>query len=330
MQHNPTLLTRFLTFIFFLLILPLSLLAQPASDSLGRPVTDTTKRVDTAIVPAPVRLDTLSRKPVADSAWRIGQETLASDRLFTWQVLQHHAWFDFHTPAGKPLSADADLHVAKGKDLLFYVLIALILSLALLRQAFPKYFNDLFRVFFRTTLKQRQIREQLMQTTLPSLLLNVVFVWSAGLYLAFIVEYFKLNPFEHFWILFFYCGAGLTAAYFIKFTGLRMAGWLFSVKQLAQSYIFIVFIINKMIGLLLVPFLVILAFATGQLYQAGIALSACLLGLMLLYRIFLTFAILRNEVRIGLFHFVLYVAAFEIAPLLLVYKALLLYFRITA
>ena len=53
---------------------------------------------------------------------------------------------------------------------------------ALLKMGFAKYFNDLFRVFFRTTLKQRQIKEQLMQTPLPSLIFNGFFVASAGLY----------------------------------------------------------------------------------------------------------------------------------------------------
>src|SRR5687767_8680498 len=43
-----------------------------------------------------------------------------------------------------------------GKEALFYYLVFVLLLFGLLRQAFPKYFYDLFRVFFRTTIKQKQ------------------------------------------------------------------------------------------------------------------------------------------------------------------------------
>ena len=81
----------------------------------------------------------------------------------------------------------------QGKEILFYVIIVLLDSFWTFKTlAFAKYFNDLFRVFFRTTLKQRQIKEQLMQTPLPSLMFNVFFVASAGLYINFLFHYFRV------------------------------------------------------------------------------------------------------------------------------------------
>ncbi len=178
-------------------------------------------------------------------------------------------------------------------------------------------------------MKQRQIREQLMQTPLPSLLLNGFFVISAGLYITFLLQHFNINPVGNFWLLFLYCGMGLSAAYFIKFAGLKICGWLLNLDEAANSYIFIVFIVNKMIGILLLPFLVVLAFATETVYNAGLTLSWCLLGGLLIYRFILTYTAVRNQVKFNPFHFFLYVCAFEIAPLLLVYKALLIFFNQT-
>ena len=85
-----------------------------------------------------------------------------------------------------------------------------------------------------------------------------------------------------------------------------------------------------MLGILLLPFLVLIAFTVGRVYSAGLTLSWCLVGGLLLYRFILTYSAVRNLVRVNPFHFILYIAAFEIAPLLLIYKALLLFFRITA
>ena len=81
-----------------------------------------------------------------------------------------------------------------------------------------------------------------------------------------------------------------------------------------------------MIGILLLPFLLVLAFSTGNVYTVGLTLSWCLIAGLIIYRLFLTYTVVRNQVKVSPFHFFLYFLAFEIAPLLLVYKALLVYF----
>jgi len=101
-------------------------------------------------------------------------------------------------------------------------------------------------------------------------------------------------------------------------------------QEAANSYIFIVFIINKILGRLLLPFLILLAFTQGHLYSVTLILSWCGIGCLLFYRFILTYAAIRNQVKVNPFHFFLYLCAFEIAPLLLVYKGLLLFLRITA
>lgn len=259
---------------------------------------------------------------MTDTSWKVNLEDFNNARLSS-EILAHHPWMGF---SSKPEAVYSEFRVYKGKEVMFYVMIVLLLIFAILRNAFPKYFNDLFRLFFRTTLKQRQIREQLMQTPLPSLLMNAFFVLTGGIYLAFVLERFDKNPLGSIWILAAYCCAGLAIMYFVKFIGLRLLGSIFGVQGAATSYIFVVFIINKMVGILLLPILILLAFTTGNLNMVILNLSYILLILMLCYRLILTFAAIRNQIRVNPFHFLLYICAFEIAPLLLVYKALLLYF----
>lgn len=296
-----------------------SLTARP--DSLVQ--ADTTLTTDTVIAATPPA-DSVSRKPQSDSAWLTNGDVIQNQARLTWLILQHHPYFDFKTKAVAPPLSDKRL--VQGKELLFYLLVFLLIVFAVLRQLFPKYFSDLFRLFFRTTLKQRQIRDQLMQTPLPSLMLNGFFVISAGLYISFMLQHFAVSPASDFWIIFFYACIGLSLIYLVKFIGLKISGWLFSMSEAAESYLFIVFISNKMMGMLLLPFLVLLAFSRADVYHTGLTLSWCLLGGIFIYRLILSFGIIRNQVRVNLFHFLLYLAAFEVAPLLLVYKALLLYF----
>ena len=213
-----------------------------------------------------------------------------------------------------------------GKEQLFYYLVFMLLLFGFLREAFPKYFFDLFRVFFRTTLKQKQVREQLLQSTLPSILMNGFFVLTAGMYINFLLVYFKFSLAENFWLQYLYCVLILSCIYFVKFIGLKISGWLFNIRQATESYIFIVFIVNKIMGILLLPFLVFLAFTTGNFYQAVLVLSWIGVGLLYCYRFFLTYGTVRNEIKLNPFHFILYLAAFELIPLLLIYKLLLIIF----
>lgn len=219
---------------------------------------------------------------------------------------------------GKPIRRE-------GKEYLFYLLLGILLVFAILRQLFPKYFADLFRLFFRTTLKARQVREQMVQTPLPSLLLNIFFTLTAGLYITFLVRHYDRAGSENFWVLLGYAVAGLLLIYTVKYLGLRLSGWLFNMPEVADAYAFIVFIINKAAGIFLLPLLVLLAFTKGNVYQAALTFSFVGLGALLIYRFILSYAVVRTQIRVAPFHFFLYLLAFEVVPLLVIYKLLVIF-----
>jgi len=319
---------------FYLLLIQLFfvkfIFAQAATDSTPIKQADSLLHKD-AFIPKDSLLvfpiiDSVSKRPShKDSIRYINNDISFSVQNISRQILQRHPYFGFKTA---PLIIRSDVKQFQSKDLQFYTLIALLLIYALLRNTFPKFFNDLFRLFFRTTLKQLQIREQLMQTPLPSLLLNVFFVISGGLYISFLLQHIKLN--DNFWLMSAYCVVGLSIIYFIKFLSLKLLGWLFNMQEVANSYIFVVFIINKMVGILLLPFLVLLAFTQGNIYSVSLTLSWIIIAGLLSYRFVLTYAAIHNQVKVNPFHFFLYLCAFEIAPLFLIYRGLLLFFHITA
>ena len=213
--------------------------------------------------------------------------------------------------------------VVENKDWVFYLFVALLLVLGLFRLYFAKYFNDLQRLFFNTTLKQKQIREQMIQAALPSLLFNAYFVVSAGVFAFFLLQYYKLNAATNRWILMSACILLILVIYLVKFITLKLCGWIFDRKEAADTYIFIVFLLNKLLGVFLVPFSIIISYARGSLLDIVVTLSYALIAGFFLYRIFLSYSALRNELKISLLHFFLYLCAFEIIPVILIYKVLL-------
>lgn len=327
LHHNLSSLLRVSFLLIVLACFQVTAVCQQSGDN-QRAIVDTPGLVktDTAAIPGAATsvADTLPTIKVSRPVLTIPLWDLRIDSLLTQQLLAHHPFFDF---TSRPVAIPSHFKKFEGKELQFYVVVFMVLLFALLRLAFAKYVYDLFRVFFRTTLKQRQIREQLMQTPLPSLMFNIFFVASAGLYSAFLLyHYFEYRPVPNFWLLYLYCSAALTAIYLVKYIGLKIMGWMFNIRQAADSYIFIVFIINKMIGIFLLPFLAILAFADDPIYSVALVISWAGLACLFLYRFVLGLSAVRNEVKFNIFHFILYVAAVEAAPLLLIYRLLLLAF----
>lgn len=218
------------------------------------------------------------------------------------------------------------VRASSGKEGLFYALLGMMLMLAFFRRAFPKYWSDLFRLFFRTTLRQRQLRDQLELASLPSLLLNVFFFACMAFYLSLFLSERGWNPLPGYWQLWWLMLGGLLVMYLVKWLGLRFAAWVFGQRVLGEDYTFLVFTVNKMMGLLLLPAVIGLAFAEGGLWEWSLVLSWALIGGLLLYRGYLTYRVVRRQAAMSPFHFLLYWLGFELAPLLVLYRFLLGFF----
>ncbi len=233
----------------------------------------------------------------------------------------HHPFFRFTDP----VRFSNSVFRFEGKELLFYSLIALLIVFALIKNSFYRYLQDLFRIFFRTTAKQRQVREQLAQNPLPSLLFNLFFVISIGFFLALLLTHYRMTAGYNFWLLYAWCLVALVGIYGVKFLVLKFFGWVFQIADATDTYIFIVFTTNKVIGMFLLPFLVVLAFSTGMLNQVAFTLSISMVLGLLAYRFFLSYVFIHRQVQLSIFHFLLYLCAVEILPLLLINKLLFTY-----
>lgn len=276
---------------------------------------------DTSIVVNPLAFQ-ISRKPL-DSATMSHFKGIDFLKQLWQYMYENNFMIGFATEV---ISAESDMKVFKGKELLFYYVVFLFLLFGFLRQNFGKYFYDLFRVFFRTSMKQRQISEQLLQSPLPSVLTNGFFVLSAGFYLNLLLVQFGYSLHPNFWMQYLYCIIGLASIYTAKYLGLQITGWIFNVRSATDAYTFIVFMINKMIGILLLPFIALLSFTSGALYEFALNFSILGIGAMLIYRLILSYGAVRNEITLNPFHFFLYLLAFEVIPLFLIYKLLLTIF----
>ncbi len=224
-----------------------------------------------------------------------------------------------HVKAINRGTMNEEMRPSQSKDPLFYTLAALFLFLAFIKTAFSKYFHQVFSLSFQTAAGQKQTREQLLQNRLPAFLMNLLFIFSGSLLITLLAQYFKWITMTYWWLL-LYAAVILAAIYIIKYLFINFTGWVFNARQSAGAYSFIVFIINKILGVVLLPMLVIIAFADENIKSVTITIMFCIIIFLFLYRYLFSLTTIRKNLDITAFHFFIYLCAVEILPLLIIYK----------
>lgn len=208
----------------------------------------------------------------------------------------------------------------ENKTIIFYVLSCCFLLLAITKSYFPKYFQSIFSIFFQTNFRQRQTKEQLLQDNIASLFTNLVFFLGVACLTTLIIPNFTKNSDLKLWQIFTASLITIISIYSFKFLFIKFIGWVFNNKEASEAYIFIVFIINKIIGVLLLPFCLIAAFSTSQLVSIAEVIGISIISILLFYRMLLTYKSTNSRLKINLLHFFIYFCSLEILPLLIVFK----------
>lgn len=216
-------------------------------------------------------------------------------------------------------------HVRMDRTADFYLLVFLCVLLGLIRLSNPRYFQALFRAFWNPTLSNRQLREQLEHATVPNLLMNLFFAMTAGAYLYCVVRLFAPQSPSRLSssLLLVSLMAGVVLVYLIKYLVIRFSGWAFRIGSMTDHYIFNVFLINKIIAVILVPFVVLLAFSNPQWVKPLVVVSMILVGLLLLNRYTRSWQVFGSFFQYSRFHFFTYLCASEILPLAVLTKLLM-------
>lgn len=297
-------------YFLLLMVLPVFLTAQQLDtvkiDSLTIIKSDTSSTLN---------LDSLSL--LTDSVKII----VLSEQEKIQNTIKENFWLNLKS---EPIARVTNVRKPNGKDIIFYTLLTLIGLVSFLRFFYMQYFNNLFRVFFNTSLRQSQLTDQLLQAKLQSLFFNLIFFTSGGIFIFFLLQYINWIPDGNSLRLFSVCSICLATIYFLKFITLKFTGWITGYKEITNIYIFIIFLINKILGILLIPLIIIIAFSDSFLLKIAMLVAIILIGLMFLLRIFRSYGLLQHQLKISKIHFFMYIIGIEILPVLLIYKGLVL------
>jgi hypothetical protein len=294
--------------VLFILVLSSNrLYSQKLNDTLPGNSVDTSLSFSTA-----------GARPRADTTVMIIRPGIRSYSSVVNGILSSNKFVNVKEPA---VFFIAEKKQMRGKEFVFYTLCSIVFILGLFKTFYPGYYNNLFRVFFNTSIRQTQLTDQLLQARLPSFILNIFFTITTGFYIWLLFKNYHPPRFINSELLLPVCIIGTGILYFVKYCILKFIGWIGGMQQAADSYIFVIFLVNKIVGIILVPFIIILAFSTPPWINNTTIFSLLLLGLFFLSRYVKTYGVLEYKFPLEPLHFIIYITALEIAPLFIIYKA---------
>lgn len=210
-----------------------------------------------------------------------------------------------------------------------WVSIAIIVIIALFawyKLFYYRMFSQLINAFFSMATTNQIVRDESVLLQRASLNASVISYLVGGLFLYQASTYYEWShPFLDVGFTRFITFAFLIAMiYSIKMIGLRFLSNVFNADRPASAYIFTVFLFNMVGGLILLPIVVLLAYAPSHLRYFFIQTGIVLLAVLLLYRLMRAVMIWLSIQRASVFYLFLYLCAFEVAPLLLIRKIVMM------
>ncbi|HKR05373.1 MAG TPA: DUF4271 domain-containing protein [Bacteroidia bacterium] len=184
-----------------------------------------------------------------------------------------------------------------------------------------KIIQQLFAAFFNNSVTNQIVRDENVLVQKASVMLSLVFYFTTALLLYQVSVYFNWEykiigrgPVRFIIFVLF-----IASAYSFKMVFLKLISTIFRMDRPVSTYIFNIFLINNIIGILLIPLVLLIAFfpmGVDFFIWTGIVILVA----SFLYRLFRGIIIWTSLARFSLYYLILYLCALEIAPLLIIFK----------
>lgn len=210
---------------------------------------------------------------------------------------------------------------ADNKTGIFLLSLGGLFFFALIRNFFTRYFGNLFALFTSFTITKRQTKEQLENDSVASFWFYVLFFISLTALIIFTARYFHALPTsKSVWQLFLIGFGILVSFYILKISLVKAIAWTFQKKEIASQFSFNSSVVNEFLGVILFPICILMLLSEGKFFNLLLWLCLIIFSILLIYRYIRVFRHVKNILRIDLFHFLLYLCAFEIMPILILIK----------
>ena len=207
-------------------------------------------------------------------------------------------------------------------DWLTISLVIMVVFFTWFRLLYYKIFRQLLTSYFNMTASNQIVRDESYLLQRASLVISIISYLLGGL---FLYQISVLYDWQIYWlqkglVRFVLFSLIIALSYSIKMILLRVLSVVFNQEKAAGAYIFNLFLMIMMVGLVLFPTNIFLAYSFGPVKHVVVFVSTLLIGLMFLFRMTRAVRIWFSIPQFSFFYLFLYLCAFEVAPLLVVWK----------
>jgi hypothetical protein len=231
--------------------------------------------------------------------------------IYANYYLKNVDWFSFNIPKGRLYSPKRQ---HPKLEWIFYSFLFLFLYTALLSRYSNGLLRNLWKSYVNDGFISRLSKDQMSQQPLVSILLNFLFIFSTGFFI-----FFGLNWDQEFtgnmrWLILAGFFVIIALVYLFKHLFFKILGWAFGQEQAFEDYLFVVFLNNKIAGLILLFSSFIMSFSDSTSSSITFRLALFVVVLMLLYRFVRGYQVFSKQCRIGFFSLFLAFIALELIP----------------
>ncbi len=209
------------------------------------------------------------------------------------------------------------------KRFLFISLMITLLLLTLLMTFLRPFFQKVYSAFGSDNMFNQVYRERESIGLTPFILLYILFFLNAGLFLYLVLDHYKIAVANTHLLGWLYCTGAIVVIFVAKHLIVSIVGAVFPIQKETRLYNFLIIIFSVIIGLVLAPVNVLLAYGPDHIESYLFYFALGTLGLIYLFRYLRGLAIANRFVAFHKFHFLLYICTVEIAPVFFLVKLLL-------
>lgn len=207
------------------------------------------------------------------------------------------------------------------KGFLMILTIIMMVLFAVAVTLFRSFLAKAYQAFASDSALRSAYREMGSAISFPYIILYTLFLFNAGIFIYLLSQHFGINIGSK-WKGVFLFTAGISLIFLFKHTLIQLVGWIFPVSKEIGLYNFAIIVFNIVLGALLIPINLLVAYAPMTLwaiYGASITIL-----LIYFYRSFRGILLAERYVVMHKFHFFMYLCVVEVAPLLLLIKFILI------
>jgi len=210
----------------------------------------------------------------------------------------------------------------RNADWFTLALVVVVIGFTWIKAFYFKIFRQLVSAFFSNSIANQIVRDENILVQRASIIMSFIFYLTASLFIYQISIFFKWDyPFLAEGILRFLVICLIVAfTYSFKMVLLKGLGEIFNIDKPVATYIFNIFLINNMLGLMLLPVVITTAYVVTDSTWYAMYTGVAIVIISFIYRMVRAFIIWIPLKGVSFFYLMLYFCTLEIAPLIIIVK----------